>query len=83
MLTTTIFLLVRIETVQSHRDAWLESGHGGVIYLVVTGIAIFMWLGFQLRNWFGWPERQEDNGPLTLGLNDSSHTRNESRHHDL
>jgi len=47
-----------------------ESRSGSIVYLLLAAIAILLWLGFQLRNWFGWPTSNQDKHPITLGLND-------------
>jgi len=53
-------------------DSWLWNTRGGMfVYLVVLGLAILLWLGPKIQNWFGWPEDPAEQDPVTLGLDSS------------
>ena len=60
-------------------DSWLWNSRGGmVVYLLALGIAILLWLKFQIRSWFGWPDDRAHEGPLRLGLSDPQPKRHQS-----
>lgn len=47
-LTVLLTYLVR-------RSPFFESRAGTVLYLLLTAIAVVLWLGFELQSRFGWP----------------------------